>query len=272
MTENSSWTMPGPGWLFCPGDRPERFGKAAAAADVVILDLEDAVNPSEKAAARQAIIDNPQDVDATVVRVNAVDTDEFAQDLAMLRQTSYRRVMLPKTESRHQVEQLADYEVIALIESPRGAVTVAEIASASNCIGVMWGSEDLTAGLGGRSSRLSDGRYHPIITSVRGACLLAAKAHDAFALDAVYMNIPDLDGLRAEAVDAVNIGFDAKVAIHPKQLPTIREAYRPTEDEVVWAQRLLAAAESERGVFTFEGQMVDGPVFKQAQNIIRRAG
>lgn len=266
-----NWTMPGPGWLFCPGDRPERYEKAAAAADVVIIDLEDAVNPADKPSAREAIIANPQDVERTVIRVNAVDTDDFARDVEMLGRTSYRRVMLPKAESREQVERLADYDVIALIESPLGAVEVADITSAKNCVGVMWGSEDLTAGLGGRKSRLADGSYHPIVASVRAACLLAAKAHDAFALDSVYMDIPDLDGLGAESADAVNIGFDAKVAIHPKQVAVIRDAYRPSEAEVEWAQRLLEAAKSERGVFTFEGKMVDGPVFKQAQQIVNRA-
>lgn len=272
MSEISAWTMPGPGWLFCPGDRPERFAKAAAAADVVIIDLEDAVNSADKPGARQAIIGTPQPVETTVVRINAANTDEYALDVEMLKATPYRRVMLPKAESREQVEALSDYEVIALIESPLGAVEVANITAAPNCIGVMWGSEDLTAGLGGRSSRGADGHYHPIVASVRAACLLAAKAHNAFALDSVYMDIPDLEGLRAEATDAVNIGFDAKVAIHPKQVDTIRAAYRPTDEEVDWATRLLEAAKSERGVFTFEGKMVDGPVFKQAQQIMNRAG
>lgn len=265
------WTMPGPGWLFCPADRPERYAKAATAADVVILDLEDAVNPDAKPDARQALIDNPQDVEKTVIRVSAVSTDDFARDLEALKQMPYRRVMLAKTEQASDLEQLGDYDVIALIESPRGAVEVAAIAAQENCIGLMWGSEDLTAGLGGRTSRGADGGYHPIVASVRGNCLLAAKAHGAFALDSVYMDIPNTDGLRAEALDAVGIGFDAKVAIHPKQVDVIREAYAPTDKEIDWATRLLEAAKGERGVFTFEGQMVDGPVFKQAQTILARA-
>ena len=265
------WVMPGSGWLFCPADRPERFHKAAAAADVVILDLEDAVNPDAKPAARQALAETLLDVERTIIRVNAVDSPFFDDDLAALKVLPYRRVMLAKTETADQLDALAGYEVIALIESPLGAVSVNEIAAHPACIGLMWGSEDLTAGLGGRASRLSDGSYHPIVASVRGACLLAAKAQGKFALDSVFMDIPNTDALAAEAADAVNIGFDAKVAIHPKQVDVIRDTYRPSAQDIDWARRLLAAAESERGVFTFEGKMVDGPVFKQAETILRRA-
>lgn len=276
MDTSTSWTMPGPGWLFCPADRPERYAKAAAAADVVILDLEDAVNPADKPAARQALIDafncdGAPDVETIVVRVNAATTDEFAADLVCLEQLPVRRVMLAKTETRADVDALPDHDVIALIESPLGAVNAAEIAAAPNVAGFMWGSEDLTAGLGGRRSRLADGSYHPIVQQVRGNVLLAAKAHGCFALDSVFMDIGNLLALRAEADDAVAIGFDAKVAIHPKQVATIRDAYAPTDEQIDWATRLMDAAKRERGVFTFEGQMVDGPVFKQAEQILRRA-
>ena len=90
-------------------------------------------------------------------------------------------------------------------------------------------------------------------------------------LDYETTNSPTGLKIAAETDDAVNIGFDAKVAIHPKQVAVIRDAYAPTDEQVAWAEGLLAAAEGERGVFTYEGQMVDGPVFKQAQQILRRA-
>ena len=273
--DRTTWTMPGPGWLFCPADRPERYAKAAAAADVVILDLEDAVNADAKAGARQAIIDaftgGELDVERAVVRVNAATTPDFADDLACLRRAPVRRVMLAKAETRADVDALGEYEVIALVESPLGAVNAAEIAPAPNVVGFMWGSEDLTAGLGGRRSRRADGAYHPIVQQVRGSVLLAAKAHGCFALDSVFMDIGNLDALAAESDDAVTIGFDAKVAIHPKQVETIRAAWAPTPEQIDWATRLMAAARDERGVFTFEGLMVDGPVFKQAEQILRRA-
>ncbi|MBF6206085.1 MULTISPECIES: CoA ester lyase [Nocardia] len=265
-----SWQMAGPAWLFCPADRPERFAKAAAAADVVILDLEDGVAAHDKASARKALLDTPLDPETTVVRVNAAGTDEHALDLAALADTAYRRLMLPKCESAEQVSALADYEVIALIESPLGALTVGE-AAASNAIGVMWGAEDLVAGLGGTASRHADGSYRDVARHVRSTTLLAAKAHGKFALDSVYLNIRDPEGLRAEAEDAVAVGFDAKVAIHPSQVPVLRAAYAPSQQELAWAMRVLEEAPKHRGVFALEGRMVDGPVFRHAEQIVRRA-
>ncbi|MEV4130035.1 CoA ester lyase [Nocardia sp. NPDC049707] len=266
-----SWHMPGPAWLFCPADRPDRFEKAAAAADVVIIDLEDGVASADKAAARKALIETPLDPETTVVRINAVGTDEHKLDLAALARTEYRRLMLPKAESAEQLGALADYEVIALIESPLGAMAVGRAVLARNAIGVMWGAEDLVAGLGGNSSRHADGSYRDVARHVRSTTLLAAKAYGKFALDSVYLNIRDLDGLRAEALDAVAVGFDAKVAIHPSQVPVIRAAYAPSEDEIDWARRVLDEVPKHRGVFAFEGRMVDAPVLRHAEQIVRRA-
>ncbi|MBF6355587.1 CoA ester lyase [Nocardia higoensis] len=264
--------MPGPAWLFCPADRPERFAKAAAAADVVILDLEDGVAPADKAAARAALVSTPLDPERTVVRVNAAGTDEHALDLTALADTRYRRLMLPKAESAEQITDLAEFDVIALVESPRGALAVAEVARARNAIGVMWGAEDLVAGLGGTSSRHPDGTYRDVAAHVRSGTLLAAKAAGALALDSVYLNIRDLDGLRAESEDAVASGFDIKVAIHPTQVEVIRNAYAPSEEEISWAERVLAEVPHHRGVFAFEGRMVDGPVLLHAEQLLRRAG
>ncbi|MFJ9367803.1 HpcH/HpaI aldolase/citrate lyase family protein [Nocardia sp. NPDC101769] len=266
-----SWEMPGPAWLFCPADRPERYGKALAAADVVILDLEDGVAEADKAAAREALIATPLDPERTVVRVNAAGTFEHMLDLDALVRTEYRRIMLPKCESAEQVTRLTDYEVIALIESPLGALAVGRAVMVRNAIGVMWGAEDLVAALGGNSSRHADGGYRDVARHVRSQSLLAAKAYGKFALDSVYLDIPDLTGLAAESEDAVAIGFDAKVAIHPSQVPVIRTAYAPTPGEVDWARRLLAEAPNHRGVFTFEGRMVDMPVIRHAERIVQRA-
>lgn len=278
MTARGSvtWVPPGPAWLFCPADRPDRYEKAAAAADVVIVDLEDAVAVDHKPAARESLLGLSLDPDRTVIRVNAVSTDEFERDLGVLTKTPYRRVMLAKTESVEHVRALDGYEVIALIESPLGAVAVHDILAASNVVGAMWGAEDLIAALGGNSSRFPDGAragtYRDVVSHVRSSTLLAAKAHGLFALDSVFLDIDDLDGLRRESDDAVAVGFDGKVAIHPRQVQVIREAYVPTNDEVDWAGRVLEAVASNRGVFTFEGQMVDAPVLRHAERILRRAG
>ncbi|APA95500.1 HpcH/HpaI aldolase/citrate lyase family protein [Nocardia seriolae] len=266
-----SWEMPGPAWLFCPADRPERYGKALAAADVVIIDLEDGVAEADKAAAREALIATPLDPERIVVRVNAAGTLDHMLDQDALARTEYRRIMLPKCESAEQITRLADYEVIALIESPLGALAVGRAVMARNAIGVMWGAEDLVAALGGNSSRHADGGYRDVARHVRSQSLLAAKAYGKFALDSVYLDIKDLDGLAAESLDAVAVGFDAKVAIHPSQVPVIRTAYAPGAEEVSWARRLLAEAPNHRGVFTFEGRMVDMPVIRHAERIVQRA-
>jgi len=106
----------------------------------------------------------------------------------------------------------------------------------------------------------------------RSTVLLAASAFGRIALDAVHLDIPDIEGLAAEADDAVAVGFHGTVCIHPSQVPVVRKAFRPSEEKLDWARRVLAAARTERGVFAFEGQMVDSPVLKHAEMMLRRAG
>jgi citrate lyase subunit beta/citryl-CoA lyase len=262
---------PGPGWLFCPADRPERFEKAAAAADVVILDLEDGVAAKDREAARAALRATPLDPARTVVRVNPHGTDDHRRDLEALGSTSYTTVMLAKTESAQQVSSLAGFDVIVLVETPIGALNVVDTARVDNAYAVMWGAEDLFAATGGTANRWPDGEYRDVAKHVRSQSLLAAKAFGKLALDSVYLDIKDLDGLRAEADDAVAVGFDAKVAIHPTQVAAIRAAYGPSTDEVDWARGVLAAARRERGVFQFEGRMVDMPVLRRAERIMALA-
>jgi citrate lyase subunit beta / citryl-CoA lyase len=262
----------GPAWLFCPADRPERFAKAAAVADVVILDLEDGVAAADKEAARAALLGTPLDPAKTVVRINAAGTADHDADLEMLPRTAYTTVMLPKSESGHQIGALAPWEVVVLIETPLGAVTVSECARCDNAVAVMWGSEDLFAALGGTANRRPDGTLRDVAQHVRSAALLAAKAYHRLALDSVYLDIKDADGLRAEVDDAVAVGFDAKVAIHPSQIPVIRDGYAPTAEQLRWAQKVLAAAQIQRGVFQLDGMMVDMPVLRRAERMIRDSG
>lgn len=261
----------GPGWLFCPADRPERFAKAAAAADVVILDLEDGVAAKDRNAARTALVDTPLDPSRTVVRVNPAGTPDHEPDLAAVAATEYTTVMLAKTETAEQVRSLAPLDVVVLVETPLGALAVTETARVENAYAVMWGAEDLFAVTGGTANRRPDGSYRDVATHVRSQSLLAAKAYGRLALDSVYLDIKDLDGLRAESDDAVAVGFDAKVAIHPSQVAVIRSAYAPTDDQVDWARRVLDTAATERGVFAFEGQMVDMPVLRRAERIVALA-
>jgi citrate lyase subunit beta/citryl-CoA lyase len=261
----------GPAWLFCPADRPERFEKAAAAADVVILDLEDGVAAKDREAARTALTETPLDPDRTVVRINPSATSDHQLDLEALSRTSYTAVMLAKTEDAQQVRDLAPLDVVVLIETPLGALEVSELARMDNALALMWGAEDLFAVLGGTANRHTDGTYRDVAKHVRSQTLLAAKAYGRMALDSVYLNIKDLDGLAKEVDDAVAVGFDAKVAIHPSQVAVIRAGYAPTPDQVEWARHVLAAARDERGVFQYEGLMVDAPVLRRAERIVALA-
>jgi len=271
----------GPALLFCPADRPERYQKAADRADTVIVDLEDAVAPADKQRARGAILaqlgsagDVPElDPSRTIIRINPAGTEEFGKDLHCLKHTPYRHVMLAKTESAAQLRELDGFSVIALCETAAGIVNAAAIAAEPNVVGLMWGAEDLIASLGGTSSRNDDGGYRAVALHARSTVLLAARAAGKEAVDSVYVNIPDLDGLAAESRDAVASGFGSKACIHPNQVAVVREAYAPSEEEVATARELLdAAAAAGTGVFQYKGKMIDGPILKHAEATIRRAG
>lgn len=261
----------GPAKLFCPADRPDRFGKALAAADAVILDLEDGVGPTSKDRARTNLVTAQRELppDRTLVRVNAADSGQHVADVAAVRSSPLHTVMLPKAEDPADVAALAPLSVVALCETPRGVLAARELAAAENCIALMWGGEDLVAIIGGRRSRRADGGYLPVVAHARAAVLLAAAAAGTPAWDGVYLAIEDLDGLTAESDDAVAMGFAAKVAIHPRQVPVIRAAFAADPETLTWARELLDAADrAGSGVFRFRGQMVDGPLIAQARAIL----
>jgi citrate lyase subunit beta/citryl-CoA lyase len=271
----------GPAMLFCPADRPERYQKAAERSDTVIVDLEDAVAPGDKQRARGAILaqlgatgDVPElDPSRTIIRVNPAGTDEFEKDLHCLKHTPYRHIMLAKAESASQLKELEGYSVIALCETAAGVLNAAAIAAEPNVVALMWGAEDLLASLGGTSSRTETGGYRAVALHARSSVLLAAGAFGKDAIDAVYVNIPDLAGLGLEARDAVASGFASKACIHPDQVAVVREAYAPTEADVSAAAELLdAASAAGTGVFAFKGKMIDGPILKHAASTLRRAG
>ncbi|WP_285041977.1 CoA ester lyase [Plantibacter sp. LMC-P-059a] len=266
----------GPAILFVPADRPDRFAKAAARADTVILDLEDAVAPADKPTARRAIVEHPLDPARTIVRVGPVGTDDFVADVAAVSSTRYRTVMLAKTETTAQLDELADaipgVRILALCETAAGVVRAPALAGHPSVVGLMWGSEDLVASLGGTSSRREDGGYRDVVRHARSSVLLAAGAAGVMAVDAVHLDLDDLAGLAAEAADAAAVGFVGSACIHPGQVATIRAAFRPDARAVAAARSLLEAAAGERGVFRHEGRMVDEPLLRHARSVLARAG
>jgi citrate lyase subunit beta / citryl-CoA lyase len=262
----------GPAILFCPGDRPDRYAKAAERADAGILDLEDAVAPADRAAAREAVVDHRLDPERTIVRINPAGSSDFAADLQAAARAGYRTIMLAKTESAADVRAVGELAVVALCETAAGVLNVSAIAAEPATVALMWGAEDLLASLGGTSSRFETGIYRDVARQARSQVLLAAGAFGKAAIDSVYLDLADHEGLAAEAADAVASGFAAKAIIHPGQADVIRKAYRPSRQEADYASAVLEAAQHESGVFRFRGRMIDGPLLKLAEQTLQRAG
>ncbi|QDX41366.1 CoA ester lyase [Salarchaeum sp. JOR-1] len=271
--------------LFTPGDRPEMMRKAPeSGSDVVVFDLEDAVAPDEKDVARATVSDvltapgfHP---DCEVcVRVNSIGV-AADDDVAALESADDHvdSVMLPKVADADDVRTLGrlldehgvDADVIALVESAAGVLNAQEIAAADAATAVAFGAEDLSADIG--ATRTDEGTE---VLHAREHVVLAAAAAGVDAIDTVYTDIDDADGMREETAFAAGLGYDGKLAIHPAQIEPIHDAFRPDPDDVEWAERVLAAkseADAEgRGVFRVDGEMVDAPLVAQAERIVARA-
>jgi len=259
-----------------PGDRPERFAKAlASGADVIVLDLEDAVAPSGKAAARGAVADFLATTDAPerlVVRINDESTPWFDDDLAALRPHAPRAIMLPKAERAASVERLRaacpGCVLLPLIESARGVLAAEAIAASPGVQRLVFGTIDYaldmdlqgelasTVGLDAAASRLA--------LASRAAGIAAPVAGVTVAID-------DEARLRTDLARARAHGFTAKLCIHPKQVAAVHALLAPTPDELRWAQRVLAAADSAAGAAVqVDGRMIDKPVIERARRIVQR--
>lgn len=286
------WTPPGPALLFAPADRPERFAKAAERSDAVILDLEDGCRAENRAAARTNVVTANLDPARTIVRINPPGTPDFDADLRTVADSPFTTVMLPKAEGGRTVEVLAEtvpdaatWRVIALVETPRGVLDLASLATHPQVDALFWGAEDLTAALGGTSSRYGvdetqaaggglsgqPGGYREVPRLTRSLVLLHAAAAGIVALDAIHTDTADTAGARAEAGDAAASGFAGTVAIHPGLVPVIRDAYLPDPAQVTWAHRVVAGAARNSGAFAVDGEMIDAPLRRQAELILTRS-
>ena len=272
--------------MFTPGDRPEMMRKASdAGSDVVVFDLEDAVAPDRKADAREAVrsvLSDPDfDPEAEVcVRVNPVGLGTEADLEGILGDGDGRldSVMLPKAESAAEVERLvshlASYDavvpVLAIVESARGVLESDAIAGVDATDALIFGAEDLSADVG--ATRTREGLE---VLYARERVVIAAAANDAEAIDTVFTDFGDAEGLLEETAFAVQLGYDGKLAIHPNQVGPINEAFTPDPEEVEWAEAVLEGkreADAEgRGVFEVGGEMIDAPLITQAERILERA-
>jgi citrate lyase subunit beta/citryl-CoA lyase len=262
-------------YLFVPGSRPDRFEKAhAAGADAVILDLEDAVAPEAKDAARAAvaawIAAHPEARARTVVRINDAASPWFAADLAALSGNGVEVVMLPKSERCDAIDAVRAalgpaLQVLALIETAAGVDNADAIAATPGVQRLMFGNLDYAADLD--LSGDERGLVYPsarLAHASRAAGLVAPVAGVTPAIDDDAQLLADLAFARA-------FGFGAKACIHPRQVGVIRQAMRPTPAELDWARRVLAAAAGAAGVAQVDGKMVDRPVLIKARGFLDRA-
>lgn len=252
--------------LFVPGHRPDRFAKAAAAgADAVIIDLEDAVPPDAKASAREALA-----IDLAVpalVRINAAGTPWHMDDLAAVARLRPAAVMLPKAEDPVILDALAaevgpGIPVLALIETARGLVAARAIAAHPVVARIVFGSIDFCADLGCAHVREA-------LLPARAELVLASRLAGLRApVDGVTTAIDDAALIADDARNARALGFGGKLAIHPRQVEAIRSGFRPGDAEIAWAHRILASGE---GAAAVDGAMVDEPVRLRARAILAAA-
>jgi citrate lyase subunit beta/citryl-CoA lyase len=283
---------------FVPGGNEKMIAKALTLpADGLILDLEDAVAPDRKAATRPVVRQWLEKLDFGArerwVRMNPLATGLGRADLEETIAGRPYGYVVPKPsvaadiraiaqlldalEHRHGVEAGTTRLLPIATETPEGLLNIRDVARASpRIVAISWGVEDLGAAMGLGRVRDGHGRYLDIPRYARVMCAVAASAAGVEALDTVYTDIADLDGLRRECEEAVQMSFTGKISIHPSQIAVINEAFTPAPEAVAEARALVAAfAEArERGVyaFTFNGQMVDAPHLTRALKTLARAG
>lgn len=264
-------------FLFVPGNRPERFGKAASSgADVIVLDLEDAVPLANKADARTAIAAAWPELHNSgvplVIRVNAVNQPMGQDDLDwMARLSAPAGVMVPKVESAGTLddvrELLPGIHILPLIESAAGWSTLSQIAACAGVLRLVVGHIDFMADTG---LRCSDDEVE--LAPLRFAVAMATRIHHlASAVDGVTLEIHNDAKLRHDTQRTQRFGFGAKLCIHPRQIQIVHEMLSPTEAEVDWARRVLAAdANSAGAALQLDGRMIDLPVVIQASKLLVR--
>lgn len=264
--------MPTPrSYLFVPGNRPDRFPKAATSgADRIIIDLEDAVGPGEKDAARGHAAEWFGNGGAGVVRINGAETPWFTADLQAAANWTNAEIMVPKASvaSLSAVgNALAGRPLIALIESVEGLVELREIARRPEVVRLAFGNLDF-----GVDARIPG--TGPVLDPARFEIAIASRLGDLQPpIDGVTTEIGNADVLAAEISRARALGFAAKLCIHPQQVGAVNEGFSPSAEERAWAEKIMAAIEtSDGGVIRVDGKMVDRPVIEKAKAILASAG
>ena len=267
--------------LFVPGDRPDRFAKAVeSGAHAVILDLEDSVTPGRKSVARQAVAEflaSPRAC-TVLVRINPAHTPDCDEDLAAILDRAPDGIVLPKAEGAASVRALFEKGNLGgagvlpiATETPAALFelgTYREVGA--DLLGLGWGVEDLSAAIGASTVREPDGGFAGPYRTVRSLALFAAHAAGVPAIETVYPDIKDLDGLAAYAARGRRDGFGGMLAIHPRQVPVINDAFAPSAAELERARAVVAAfaAAPDAGALQLDGRMIDRPHFLLAQRLL----
>ena len=284
-------------FLFVPGDSEKKLEKGlGTGADALVLDLEDSVVPGAKESARGTVVSflerarREKTRPKLYVRVNALDTGLLDGDLDAVLEGAPDGIMLPKcgsgTDATLLDAKLAAREALAGLpdgstrlfvlatETPASIFTLGTYRGATRRLDALaWAGEDLSAAVSAEANRLPDGSYAEPYRVVRALALFAAYAADVLAVDSIYANYRDLDGLRAECMDAKRDGFLAKLAIHPAQVPVINAVFTPSPEAVKKAKAIVDAfaAAPNAGVIGVEGEMLDRPHLIRAERLLAQA-
>jgi citrate lyase subunit beta / citryl-CoA lyase len=279
--------------LFVPADSEKKLSKAASCkADALILDLEDSVLPDRKPTARamaKEYMSGSAEKHRLWVRVNDLYSGELLNDLIVIVAAKPVGIVFPKIRGPEDIEIMRRY--LEALEANYGlvqggislAVIVTETPSAVLRLGevvarpqprvqaLMWGAEDLSSAIGAGDPRAADGAWRPAYQQVRSQCLFASHALGVEAIDTVYVNFKDPEGLRASSLASRYDGFTGRVAIHPDQVDIINDAFTPSAAELALARRVIAAFESGAVAVSIDGKMYDIPHLKAARRLLGSA-
>ena len=277
--------------LYMPGDDRRKIEKATTlGVDCVCMDMEDGVAITQKAEARAVIAQAMKELDfgssERCIRINSVGSGFEKYDLAAAVATNPDTVVVPKVETAAQVRAISDYiemyersakkavgsiRMLVGVETAKGILNLKEIAEADRRLeAIIFGAEDYAASIGAtRTKEATEVLY------ARSAVVTACAANDLQAIDMVYIDFRDEEGLRAEAEQGARFGFSGKQIIHPNQVAVVQEAFTPSLEAIAYAQRVedaFAASQKEgKGAFALDGKMIDMPLLKNAQKVLDRA-
>lgn len=280
--------------LFVPGDSEKKLANGAGSgADALILDLEDSVAPERKPLARDMVVDYLRAAGSARpselwVRINPM-TEGGLDDLVAVVRAAPDGLVVPKVDHPTDLERLSLMldvlerrdgvaRTIRLLpvatETPLAPFSLGAYAEATlpRLFGMTWGAEDLSTALGASTNRGPDGQWAFTYRMVRSHCLIAAKACGVAAIETLYADFSDEEGLQADSVAALREGFSGRIAIHPAQVQAINAAFTPSAEDVAHARRVVAAFDANRGtgVVGLDGKMLDIPHLKQARNVIAK--